>query len=228
MLPFSDSQAVARYAEAPARLVPGLADLHRMTWLLLAEHVPAEGQVLVLGAGGGLELKAFAQRQPDWHFVGVDPAAEMLRLAEATLGPLMSRVQLHEGYIDTAPVGPFDAATCLLTLHFLPLAERQRTLRQLHQRLKPGSPLIVAHHSFPQAEPARTQWLARYAAFAVSSGVEPAQAQKAIAAISARLPVLSPEQDEVLLREAGFSDVSLFYAGFSFRGWVAYKEEVSS
>jgi tRNA (cmo5U34)-methyltransferase len=25
-----------------------------------------------------------------------------------------------------------------------------------------------------------------------------------------------------ILREVGFSDVSLFYAGFAFRGWVAY------
>ncbi|PSD48293.1 methyltransferase, partial [Stenotrophomonas maltophilia] len=25
-----------------------------------------------------------------------------------------------------------------------------------------------------------------------------------------------------LLQEAGFDDVELFYAGFSFKGWVAY------
>ena len=43
------------------------------------------------------------------------------------------------------------------------------------------------------------------------------------AAIDAQLPVLSPEQDEAILRDAGFSDVSLFYAGFTFRGWVAHK-----
>ena len=43
----------------------------------------------------------------------------MLKLAERTLGPLGARVQLQHGYIDDAPDGPFDAATCLLTLHFL-------------------------------------------------------------------------------------------------------------
>jgi tRNA (cmo5U34)-methyltransferase len=36
------------------------------------------------------------------------------------------------------------------------------------------------------------------------------------------LPILAPEQEEALLREAGFPDVSLFYMGFAFRGWVAY------
>lgn len=223
MSPFTDPVAVARYAEGPPRLVPGFADLQRMTLLLLAERTPADGRVLVLGAGGGLELKVFAETQPNWQFDGVDPTAEMLRLAEATLGPLAARVRLHEGYIDTAPVGPFDAATCLLTLHFLPLEERRRTLHEIQQRLKPGAPLVVAHHSFPQGNAESEQWLLRYAAFAASSGIEPAQADSARAAIGARLPVLSPEQDESLLREAGFANVSLFYAGFTFRGWVAYK-----
>ncbi|MFP3481047.1 class I SAM-dependent methyltransferase, partial [Burkholderia sp. SIMBA_057] len=82
-----------------------------------------------LGAGGGLELKALADAHPHWRFVGVDPAAEMLRLAERTLGPHMDRVELVEGYIDDAPEGPFDAATCLLTLHFLAPPERERTVR---------------------------------------------------------------------------------------------------
>ena len=34
------------------------------------------------------------------------------------------------------------------------------------------------------------------------------------------LPVLSPEEDEALLRAAGFSDVELFYAALTFKGWV--------
>ncbi len=37
-----------------------------------------------------------------------------------------------------------------------------------------------------------------------------------------QLPVLSPDRDEALLREAGFSGVELFYAAFRFRGWVGY------
>jgi tRNA (cmo5U34)-methyltransferase len=145
---FSDPQAVARYAEGPVRLVPGFHALQQMTALLLAESVPDEGHVLVLGAGGGLELKVFAEAQPGWHFVGVDPSAEMLKVAEATLGPLASRVDLIEGYIDTAPEGLFDGATCLLTLHFLSAEERLHTLRELRRRLKPGAPLVVAHHSW--------------------------------------------------------------------------------
>ncbi|OUJ68622.1 methyltransferase [Hymenobacter crusticola] len=223
MLPFSDPQSVARYAERPPRIVPGFADLHRMSALLLAERTPPDGRVLVLGAGGGLELKAFAEFQPSWRLDGVDPSAEMVRLAQATLGPLADQVQFHEGYIDTAPAGPYDAATCLLTFHFLPLEERRHILQQILRRLRPGAPFVVAHHSFPQHEPERAVWLARYAAFTVATGTDRVQAEAGSAVMAARLSVLSPQQDEALLQEAGFADVSLFYAGFTFRGWVAYK-----
>ena len=223
MTPFSDPEAVARYAEGPVRQVPGFHGLQRMAGLLLAERVPEDGNVLVLGAGGGLEMKAFAEAQPGWRFCGVDPSAEMLDLAAHTLGPLASRADLVRGYIDDAPEGPFDGATCILTLHFIPEEERRRTVAEVHRRLKPGAPFIVAHHSVPQQPEEKARWLARYAAFAVASGVPALNAENAIAAISERLPLLSPEQDEAILRDAGFADVALFYAGFTFRGWVGYK-----
>jgi len=56
----------------------------------------------------------------------------------------------------------------------------------------------------------------------VASGADPAQAENARAAVSAHLNLLSPEQDEAILREAGFSGVSLFYSAFTWRGWIGY------
>jgi tRNA (cmo5U34)-methyltransferase len=219
---FSDPEAVRRYADGPPRFVPGFADLHRMTRILLAEQTEQDARVLVLGAGGGLELKALAEAEPRWQFVGVDPACEMLKLAEHTLGPFNARVQLQQGYIDDAPDGPFDAATCLLTLHFLDVDERRRTVSEIHRRLRPGAPFVAAHSSFPQQDSQRPRWLSRYAAYAIASGADPAQANTARTAVEARLSLLSPEQDAEILREAGFRDVELFYAAFTWRGWIAY------
>jgi tRNA (cmo5U34)-methyltransferase len=220
---FSDPQAVAHYADGPPRFVPGYSAMQRMTTLLLAERVPEDARVLVLGAGGGLELKVFAQAHSGWTFDGIDPSSEMLKLAGQTLGPLASRARLHHGYIDGAPQGPFDAATCLLTLHFMTLEERRRTAIEIHRRLKPGAPYVIAHLSFPQGEEGeRTLWLSRYAAFLIDSGVDADKAANARVAIDTHTNIFTPEQDEAILREAGFSNVSLFYAAFSFRGWVAY------
>ena len=222
MTAFSDPDAVARYAEGPARIVPGFRDMQRMAALLLLESLSDTATVLVLGAGGGLELKVFADLHPEWRFVGVDPSQEMLDLAVVTDADHASRVQLQQGYVDAAPMGPFDAATCLLTMHFMDKDERRNTLAALRRRLKPGAPLLVAHLSFPQDAAGKALWLRRYAAFAESSGIAAANSQAAAEKIGKELPVLSPNDDEAMLREAGFRDVDLFYAGLAFRGWIAF------
>lgn len=226
LAPFADAEKVARYTDGPVRFVPGLADLHRMTSVLLAERAPRAGRVLVLGAGGGLELKALAEAQPGWSFVGVDPAPEMLKLAERNLGALNARISLIEGLIDDAPEGPFDAAVCLLTLHFLGRDERIRTIGEIRRRLKTGAPFVAAHFSFPQGERDRALWLSRYANFAIASGHDAIDAGKIRAGVEdviARFNCLfGPEEDAAMLSAGGFADVTPFYAAFTWRGWVAY------
>ena len=219
---FSDPTAVAHYHQGPPRLVPGFSDLQRMAQVLLAERAPFDARVLVLGAGGGLELKAFADAQSGWSFDGVDPSHEMLELAHDTVGEHAGRVRLHEGYVDAAPAGPFDAAACLLTMHFMPLCERRHAMRAIRQRLRRGAPFVVAHMSVAEDEDERALWLARDEAYAVASGAPPEEARQRRALIERVLPVLAPEQDEALLREEGFKEVSMFYAAGVFRGWIGY------
>lgn len=222
MSSFSDPGAVARYTDNLVRQVPAVHVLHQLAGLLLRERVPADGRVMVLGAGGGVELKAFAEANPDWRLLGVDPSSEMLDLAARTLRPLASRVELVRGYIDDAPDTLFDGATCLLTLHFLSREERLHTLRELKRRLRPGAPLVIAHHSVPDDIDEKLAWFRRHAAFVASNGVPPLDADANALAIADRLPTLSPEADVELLLQAGFTQPSLFFAAFTFRGWVAF------
>lgn len=219
---FSNAEAVAKYRDGPRRFVPGFDALHQMTGILLGERVAADGRVLVLGAGGGLEIKALADQHPGWRFVGVDPSEPMLRLAEQTLGEHLHRVELVHGFIDDAPEGPFDGATCLLTLHFMDPVERQRVAAEIHRRLKPRAPFVAAHGSFPQEGEARRAWMDRYEAFAIASGAEPDQARQARTAVEASVMMLAPELDEQILAAGGFDDVSLFYAAFTWRGWIGH------
>ncbi len=222
MSAFFNDHAAASYLDGPPRQVPGYTGLLRMTSLLLAERAPSAARVLVLGAGGGMELKVLADDHPDWSFDGVDPSAPMLRLAGETVGPHAGRVTLHEGYVDVAPAGPFDAATCILTMHFVPREQRLDTLSQLRRRLGPGAPFVMAHISFPQTEPERSQWIARHVAFGAAAGLTAEQMESSRQAIGTRLSIVAPKEEEQLLAEAGFSGITQFYAAFSFRGWVAY------
>ena len=221
--PFADRTALASYTDNARRTVPGFDAMHMMATVLLADGTAQGGRLLVLGAGGGMELRLLADARSDWTLDGVDPSEPMLDLARETLGDQAGRATLHHGYIDDAPDGPFDGGVCILTLHFLPANERLRTLREVRRRLRPGAPFVVAHCSFPQQPQAdRSRWRDYEEAFIVASGGSPDMARKRREGVEKALPVLSPEEDEALLREAGFHAVTPFYVAFTFRGWVAY------
>ena len=219
---FSDPAAVAAYADNVVRQVPGLHALHQMTGILLAERMPADGCLLVLGAGGGMELRAFARAHPEWQMLGVDPSPEMLALAGETLGTSASHIALMRGDIDAVPDIEFDGATCLLTLHFLSTEERLHVLRALRRRLAPGAPLVVAHHSVPDEADEKLRWFRYWSALVAENGVRADDAAARADRVASRLPTLAPDTEVELLRQAGFRDPSLFYAALTFRGWVAY------
>ncbi|PYG59887.1 tRNA (cmo5U34)-methyltransferase [Rhizobium sp. UGM030330-04] len=211
----------ADYIEGARRNVPGLDGLHRMAGLLLAERVPQDGRVLVVGAGGGLELKALSEQQSGWKFDGVDPSSDMLALAQKTIGNLSERTALHNGNISVAPAGPFDGAVCLLVFHHISPEDRKVTLDGIRQRLRPGSPFVLAHVSFPLSEPAYSTWIERHVKFGASSQMD-ADRRNAAKIGMRKAFIRSPEEEREYLQEAGFTSITQFYQAISFRGWVAY------
>lgn len=222
---YEDPEVVRRYAQGPYAFVPAFEHMQRMAAQLIRERIGSTGEVLVLGAGGGLELEAFASRCPHWTFVGVDPAEEMLRAAKerVRLADASERVDWHHGYIFDAPLGPFDAATCLLTLHFVPDdGAKERTLAEVRRRLKPGAPFVLVDLCIDLASPDSAMALNRYRDFALESGADPALVNTTCGRLTNVLRMVSSARNEELLSTSGFSEVELFYAGLSWRGWCAF------
>ena len=221
---FEDPDFVKRYAAGPAQFVPGYDVMQQMAAQLLAETAGPSASILVLGAGGGLETEAFAALRPGWHFAGVDPAGEMLRaarerLAQAGAGGRCTWVQ---GTIDDAPAGPFDGATCLLTLHFVPDdGSKLATLQGVHRRLRSGAAFVLVDLAIDKAAADAELRRGRYARFAIDSGADPDDVAQTRQRLVDVLNTVAPARNEALLREAGFTDVDLFYAGLSWRGWSA-------
>ncbi len=61
----------------------------------------------------------------------------------------------------------------------------------------------------------------RSVAFADHDGPDLQKAHSTGTMMAQRLSLLTPSEEEDMLREAGFVDVALFYAALSFRGWIA-------
>ena len=222
---FADSGHVARYLEhGPPAFTPGHAGLLQMIGVLLAETMPEDGTMLVVGAGGGLETRYLADVEPRWRFVGVDPAGAMLDLARAVAGAVAGeRMTLIEGTVADAPDGPFDAATCILVLGLLPdNGGKLDLLRETRARLRPGAAFVLVDQCLDRNAPDFARRLARYAAYARRSGVNEATVARASDIISMSETMVSAGRDEQLLSEAGFSSVDMFYRGMEWRGWIGY------
>ena len=161
---FTDAERVKRYVEeGPPAFAPGHDGMLRMIGVLLAERVPDDGRLLIVGAGGGLETRALAGAQPNWRFVGVDPSTAMLDLARAVAGPAAGdRLTLIEGTVSDAPAGPFDAATCILVLGLIADdGNKLATLREVHRRLKATGPCVLGDQGSPRAPPEAARRLHR-------------------------------------------------------------------
>ena len=221
---YEDTSFVDGYLKnGPPAFMPGHAGVLQMAGVLLREHAPADASVLVVGAGGGLDTRALAQAQPEFRFLGVDPAPPMLDLAHQVIGAdLAPRVELIEGTVDDAPVGPFDAATCILVLGVLSDdGSKLATLREIHRRLKPGAPFVLVDHCLDRSAPDFERKLARYATYATTSGVDPEVVANAKTHLRTNAGLVPFERDEALIDEAGFRDRETFYLGMAWRGWLA-------
>ncbi|MBB4857527.1 tRNA (cmo5U34)-methyltransferase [Novosphingobium chloroacetimidivorans] len=222
---FADPDRVRQYLEnGPPAFTPGHAGLMQMIGVLLGETMPQDGTLLVIGAGGGLETRYLAGIEPQWRFVGVDPAAAMLDLARATAGDVAGeRLRLIEGTVADAPDGPFDAATCILVLGLVPdNGAKLELLCQARQRLRPGAPFVLVDQCLDRNAADFTKRLDRYAAYARRSGVDDDVVAGARAGVAAMESVVPAQRNEQLLAEAGFDGTELFYLAMGWRGWLSY------
>lgn len=222
---FGDKQFVKDYIEqGPVNFVPGFEAMHLMIAHRIAESVPREGSILVLGAGGGHELVRLASYNTLWRFCAVDPSKEMLGAAHFRMAENgeEDRVRWVQGVIDDAPQTTFDAATCLLTLHFVPDdGSKLATLDALRSRLKPGGTLILVDLCIELGSAQFDESLARYANFALASGADREDVEQISQGIrEGILPMATPIRNEQLFSQAGFSKTELFYAGNDWRGWA--------
>lgn len=111
----------------------------------------ANGQVLEVGCGTGLNLELFQEAKCDVH--GIDLSREMIKAAGKKLG---DQVGLHTG--DAAdipyPTSFFDRVIIMLALHEMSSTSRFPVLKEAARVLKPdGRLLVVDYHPRPIPSP---------------------------------------------------------------------------
>ena len=215
---------VTRYDDTISRFVPGYDAIYQMALAYLRTTIAADARVLVVGAGSGKELVTFSTAMPGWLLTGVDPSAHMLAVARAKLAQseLAERVTLRQGVTDDLPHDAlFDAATCILVMHFLPDdGAKLALLSSIAAHLKSGAPLLLVDgcDEADFSEGFDAAWVAHAAQMGLS-GAPMERLEKT----QATLHKISEARSRDLFVSAGFASAQRFYSAFFYNGWIATK-----
>lgn len=176
--------------------VPAIATPVSGKLLATAELAPGE-RVVDLACGTGIVTRAAAERVgPTGTVTGVDLAADMLAVAQATPAT-GAPIEWHEADAAALPLpdASYDVAFCQMGLMFM--ADRAAALAELHRVLAPGGRAVLN-------TPGRVQPLFEVMEQAIVDHVDPELG----AFVTAVFSLHDPDALAGLLRDGGFAAVS--------------------
>lgn len=219
-----DDEMSARYDGFVPLLIPDYVRIHELVVAQLGLALDEGACILVVGAGTCAEVLTLADFDPTWTFVAVEPSAAMVDVARRRLAAagLNDRVTFHIGTIDTLEdQGPFDAATAILMLHFVPLEQKAAVLEDIAKRLKTNAPLVMAH---PIGDPKSDEHtLAMQSWRDHLEEMFKDRAAEVYSNVSDTLHFMSDEAQTDALKGVGFDQVVRFHTKLIIGAWIAMK-----
>ncbi len=187
----------------------------------------SDGQLLIVGAGTGAEILEFGKTNPDWRFLGVDPAQPMLDLAKEKIetAGLSERAAFFKGYVDDLPTGTlYDGATLGMVMHFVADdGTKLKLLRAIASHLKPGAPLVLMDAYGDLTTPESQLLLAAWKHQQNLAGLKWEHVESGMKERMQGIHFVSGTRIEQLLAEAGFRRVRRFFQIFMLGGWIGFR-----
>src|SRR5215467_11207562 len=161
-------------------------------WGLSHISIPAEGNILDVGCGGGTTVSKLAAVATQGKVYGVDHSKESIAVAGKTNREWieMGRVEIREGSVSQLPFSPnaFDLVTAVETHFWWP--DLPADMRELFRVTKPGGTLVVIAEVYKGANTTVAKLAEKYA---------PRTGMK----------LLSVDEHRDLLANAGYSDIQV-------------------
>jgi len=225
-----DSDISKEYEKGIRITNPTYDQLFTMSHAFLRSALGEKANLLIVGAGGGMELVTFGMPNPQWSMTGIDPSEQMLEYARRKLeqNDLTERVKLVRGVVDDLPSDlHYDGATCILVLHFLPDdGSKLKLLESIADRLSSKAPLILASLVGEVNSPQFEQYFHAWETYLLSlHHPKTEQIIHNLKQLRTATHFVPEERIVELLDQAGFENISRFYTTWLFGGWVAVRKD---
>lgn len=221
-----DKERADSYDRRFEKLHPMRDALHLVARLALGS-LPADANVLCVGAGTGAELVYLAKAFPAWRFTVVEPAEAMMAICRerAENAGFTSRCKFHQDFASSLPEDiKFNAATSILVSHFLVDRDaRVGFFADIYKRLQPGGLLLTADLASLESLESEVSLLSVWMRGLAYAGMSPEVMAKYRSAFGRDVSVQTPNEVALLLREAGFATTKLVTQTLLMHGWLCQR-----
>jgi tRNA (cmo5U34)-methyltransferase len=215
----------ATFVDHVRRSVPHYDDGHELVAQFSSCFVRPDGLAYELGAATGQLLKRVATATPrnrSARWIGIDNQPEMVEQAREHCREV-GNVTLLEGDISTVAYRRCDFVIAYLTLDFLDHEPRTRTLRRVHQALRPGGALFLFEKVLaPDARLQNLITLLHYR-FKREQGLTADEILNKADSLAGVMQPMTSGEHVALLRRCGFTSISSVLKHLCFEGFIAIK-----
>ena len=104
----------------------------------------AEGRVLEIGIGSGLNLPLYSRNVR--RIIGLDPSPRLLAMARRTARPASGLIEFIEGSAEEIPLENATVDTVVTTWTLCSIPDAPRALREMRRVLRPAGRLLFVEH----------------------------------------------------------------------------------
>lgn len=225
---FTFDESVAEvFPDMIQRSVPGYSNIITAIGMLAQRFVTPHSNVYDLGCSRGAGILSIRRsvQTTDLQIIGVDNSAPMVERCRAHLNAYHSDIPVEILCDDIRQVEIKNASMVVLnfTLQFLPRADRLALLTKIYQGLNPNGILVLSEKFTFENEEMNDLLIDLHHTFKRANGYSELEVSQKRTALENVMLTDSIDTHKQRLKEAGFSQVELWFQCFNFGSMIAVK-----
>jgi ubiquinone/menaquinone biosynthesis C-methylase UbiE len=215
--------SVARkYDNQRRRFIPCFDDFYKTSISLLKYYRDNFKTVVDLGAGTGLLTKEIYKLYPNAHYVLIDIAKDMLKIAEERFAGLDNFDFMEYNYVVDIPVKNCDLICSALSIHHLENYEKENLYKNIYKKLSCDGCFINLDQFVGETETMNDLYNRWWNNYIDHSGITPEE--RAAWIERRKLDKENTVQETIeLLKNSGFKTVECIYSIMKFGVVIAIK-----